>query len=204
MTGVRGGVTKRGPKVHLDYKQSAGYCWLLHLRIDRSRALTLVKTVRRAFRDRDPLTHRGEKSGQCWTLVDESGQCWTREGFPHSPLQRSPSLSLSIQQIKIEIWLFSICFILHFSCQWITRTRKIFKGGIKCYLLGLRITGRCCIWMKCRQVRPQMQNDGSSALIFTLKGILSGWDFWQILYAYRQEDCWRKCSKVEKFGWRWS
>ena len=60
----------------------------------RSRALTLVKTVRRAFRDRDPLTHRGEKSGH-W--------CWTREGFPHSPLQRLPSLSLSIQQIKIEI-----------------------------------------------------------------------------------------------------
>ena len=102
MTGVRGGVTKRGPKVHLDYKQSAGYCWLL-LPQDRSRALALVKTVRRAFRDRDPLTHRGEKSGQWWTLVDESGQCWTREGFPHSPLQRSPSLSLSIQQIRIEI-----------------------------------------------------------------------------------------------------
>ena len=48
-------------------------------------------------------------------LVDESGQCWTREGFPHSPLQRLPSLSLSIQQIRIEILLFSICFILHFT-----------------------------------------------------------------------------------------
>ena len=41
---------------------------------DRSRALTLVKTVRRAFRDRDPLTHRGEKSGHWWTRVDSVGQ----------------------------------------------------------------------------------------------------------------------------------
>ena len=93
MTGVRGGVTKRGPKVHLDYKQSAGYCWLL-LTIaprDRSRALTLVKTVRRAFRDRDPLTHRGEKSGH-----STGGREWTVLDKRRFPTFSAPTLAISL------------------------------------------------------------------------------------------------------------
>ena len=40
-------------------------------------------------------------------------------------------------------------YVYNVSYMW--RTRKIFMGGIKCYLHGLHITWRSCIWMKCRQ-----------------------------------------------------
>ena len=95
MTVVKGGVTKRAPKVHLVETGHCGHCG--HCGQSKQR---------RAFRDRDSLTHTE------WTVDKRRFPTFSLRRFqPHSLSESATSLQqISSLPFLFYIWLYKGCF----------------------------------------------------------------------------------------------